>query len=285
MELEQLKKCTDWFKVHEFKDIADPSEQVARKELIVALDQYPHNFGLGPNPREPDPTSRVAKRIGETLQGNWTNFHLLNRGVVIVAKGIDYDNKSQRVRLTLDESSEEEKLYGILDGGNTNERINLWRRDLTEDEAEDRLSNSYVNMQVLIPHLKGGDIPPPDMMSLLNDVKDARNTSVQVKTKSLADARQHFDILKSVLANEAYYEQITWHEGQTGQIDALQIIILLMMYYPSFCKAADGEPSNAYGHKERCLDAFLQYSETEPAELGSGSLCCRRCCAYLTNFK
>src|SRR5262249_40956423 len=114
----------------------------------------------------------------------------------------------------------------------------------------------------------GGDIPPPDMTNLLNDVKEARNTSVQVKTKSLADARQHFEILKSVLANERYYDQITWHEGQTGQIDALQIIILLMMYYPSFCKAADGEPSNAYGHKERCLDAFLQYSEKEPDQLG-----------------
>ena len=267
MELEQLKKCTDWFKVHELKDIDDPSGQVARKELIVSLDQYPYNFGLGPNPREPDPTSRVSKRIGETLKDNWANFHLLNRGVVIVAKAIEYDNKSQRVRLTLDEADEEEKLYGILDGGNTNERINLWRRDLPEDEADGRLPNTYLNMQVLIPHLKGGDIPPPDMTNLLNDVKEARNTSVQVKTKSLADARQHFEILKSVLANERYYDQITWHEGQAGQIDALQIIILLMMYYPSFCKAADGEPSNAYGHKERCLDAFLQYSEKEPGEL------------------
>jgi hypothetical protein len=41
-----------------------------------------------------------------------------------------------------------------------------------------------------------------------------------------------------------------------------------MMYYSSFCKAADGgAPSNAYGHKERCLDAFLDYAETEAEEL------------------
>lgn len=38
-----------------------------------------------------------------------------------------------------------------------------------------------------------------------------------------------------------------------------------MMYYPSFCNSSDGgEPSNAYGHKERCLDAFLAYAESEP---------------------
>jgi hypothetical protein len=29
----------------------------------------------------------------------------------------------------------------------------------------------------------------------------------------------------------------------------------------------EGEPSNAYGHKERCLDAYLDYAEKEPQEL------------------
>src|SRR5215472_9957681 len=85
MNIENLRKCTDWFRVAELKDIADPSGQVARKELIVPLDQYPYDFGLGPNPREPDPTSRVSKRIGETLKTEWGNFHLLDRGVVVVA--------------------------------------------------------------------------------------------------------------------------------------------------------------------------------------------------------
>jgi hypothetical protein len=267
MQLEDLKKCTDWFRVEEYKDIRDPNNQVARKELLVSLDQYPHNFGLGPNPREPDPTTRVSKRIGETLELNWSSFHHLNRGVVIVAKNIEYDNKSQRVRLTLDEVESESRLYGLLDGGNTTERINIWRKALTDEEAAERLPQTFLNMQVLIPRPIGGDPLSPEMISLLNDVKDARNTSVQVKTKSLADARRHFDALKTALEDEPYYQHIVWHEGQAGSIDALDIIILLMIFYPSFCKAADGEPSNAYGHKERCLDAFLHYSEKEPDQL------------------
>ena len=185
----------------------------------------------------------------------------------MVAKDLEYDNKSQRVRLKLAEVQEEERLYGILDGGNTTERINMWRRELTDDEAEIRLPRTFVNMQVLIPHLNGSDMPSPDMTGLLNDVKDARNTSVQVKTKSLADARQHFELLKKALANEAYGGQISWHEGQPG-IDALQILILLMIFYPSFSEPAEnGEPSSAYGHKERCLDAFLQFSDKEPDKL------------------
>jgi AIPR protein len=268
VQLESLKTTTDWFRVREYKDITDPSGQVSRKELVLSLDQYPYNFSLGPNPREPDPTSRVSRAIGETLTDNRENFHLLNRGVTVVAKKVEYDNKSQRVRLTLDELPEDAALYGILDGGNTNARINMWRKELEDDEADDKLSSTFLNMQVLLPQINGASEPSQKMIDLLNDVKEARNTSVQVKTKSLADARKSFEVLKSALAQEKYFSEIQWHEGQKpGSIDALQIIILLMIYYPSFCKAADGEPSNAYGHKERCLDAFLEYNEKEPAEL------------------
>jgi len=107
----------------------------------------------------------------------------------------------------------------------------------------------------------------PEMLDLLNDIKEARNTSVQVKSKSLADARRHFDVLKNALSGEPYYGDISWREGEGGTIDALQIITLLMIFYPRFAAAADGEPSNAYGHKERCLDAFLEYSENQAEEL------------------
>ena len=184
----------------------------------------------------------------------------------MVPKAVEYDNKSQRVRLRLGETEEEERLFGILDGGNTNARINMWREEL-EDGAEPRLGEAFVNMQILVPHLRSAE-PSPEMLDLLNDIKEARNTSVQVKTKSLAGARRLFDSLKSTLQDEPFYQEISWHEGQGGSIDALQIVTLLMVYYPNFCNSADGsEPSNAYGHKERCLDAFLDYAQKEPEEL------------------
>lgn len=139
MQLESLKKCSDWFRIHSVKDLEDPSGQVARKEIVVSLEQYPFDFGLGPNPRQPVLTSPVSKKIGETLRDNWPNFHLLNRGVTIVAKSVDYDNKSQRIRLSLDETEEEQRFFGILDGGNTNARINAWREELVEEDAKVRL--------------------------------------------------------------------------------------------------------------------------------------------------
>lgn len=264
MQLDSLKRCTEWFRVQSFKNLDDPSGKVERRETIIPLDQYPFDFGLGPNPRRPNLTSSVSKKIRDTLQENWSRFHLLNRGVTIVAKSIEYDNKSQKIRLVLSETADEEQLYGILDGGNTNERINKWREELTDEEAKARLAEAYVNAQILVPALNGAGELSPDLLDLLNDIKEARNTSVQVKTKSLADARRHFDLLKKILSHEPYHGEISWREGDQGNIDALQIVTLLMIYYPTFVHAAAGEPSNAYGHKERCLDAYLDYAEKEP---------------------
>ncbi len=258
----KLKTCTEWFRVHEFKDLADPTGQVARKEVVISLDQYPYDFGLGPNPREPVLTSPVSKKIGDTLKENGTNFHLLNRGITIVAKSAEYDNKTNRMRLVLAEDEEERRFFGILDGGNTNARINKYREELPDEKAKEELAKRFVNAQILIPEVGNASVPSPDMMDLLNDIKEARNTSVQVKQKSIADSRRHFDVFKAVLENEPYAPEISWHEGQRGSIDGQTIVIFLMMYYPKFCEEADGrEPSNAYGHKDRCLDAFLQYAK------------------------
>jgi hypothetical protein len=267
VETDVLKRPTDWFKVHSFKNLEDPSGKIERREIVVSLDQYPYGFGLGPNPRLPNLNSPVSRKIGDTLTDTWQTFHLLNRGVTLVAKKVDYDNKSERVRLVMPDDPSEERLYGILDGGNTNERINKWRDELTADEAKTKLSQSFVNVQILMPAINPAGELGPEMLDLLNDIKEARNTSVQVKSKSLADARRHFDVLKNALSGEPYYGDVSWREGEGGTIDALQIITLLMIFYPGFAAAADGEPSNAYGHKERCLDAFLEYSENQAEEL------------------
>jgi len=207
----------------------------------------------------------VSKKIEESLKEDGENFHLLNRGITILAKSLEYDNKTEKVRLHLHESEEEEPFYGILDGGNTNARITKWREELSDEAGKEELQTRFVNIQVLIPKLKQLDlaVPTGGLLELLNDIKEARNTSVQVKAKSLADARQYFDLLKSVLSSQPHYGDIYWREVEKGRIDGLQILVLLMIFFPGFSSAPNGEPSGAYGHKERCLDAFIDFSDSD----------------------
>jgi len=262
---------SDWFNVTEFRSLGDPSGRLERNELLVPLSSYPGDFGLGPNPREPKMNSRVSKRIGETLENNPETFHLLNRGITVVAKDIQFDNKSKRVRLTLHEDDEEEENFGILDGGNTNARIKNWRESL-DDSSE--LENTFVNMQVLIPQQNGDDSPGKTVLDLLNDVKEARNTSVQVTEKSLADARKHFELLKDAVSQTPYADRVIWHEGQKGTIDALDLVGLLMIVYPRYTEDSGGdEPHLIYGHKAKSLDAFLRYHHEHPAELEAWIKC------------
>lgn len=264
MNLATLKRPTDWFRVHSLRKIDDPSGQIDRRELVVALDQYPVEIGLGPNPRHPDPKSRVARDIRDTLVENGGNFHLLNRGITILAKDLDYDNKTERTRLHLHETEDEEAYYGILDGGNTNAQINEWRSEVPDESAAEELKRRFVNLQVLVPRTQASS----EVESLLNDIKEARNNSVQVKQKSLADARHHFELLKNVLAEEPFFKEISWREGDPGKIDVLTIITLLLVFYPPFSEnAPDREPNGAYGRKEKCLDAFLTYSEKQGDDL------------------
>src|SRR2546422_7406588 len=58
--------------------------------------------------------------------------------------------------------------------------------------------------------------PPRSTLFPYTTLFRSRNTSVQVKKKSLADARNHFEALKLALQKEVYFPQISWHEGQNG---------------------------------------------------------------------
>jgi AIPR protein len=260
----KFRRSNEWFGVTEFKSFKDPSGKIERRELLVPLSEYPDDFGLGPNPREPNLGSKVSQAIAETLQDKPEVFHLLNRGVTIIAKDVQYDNQSKRVRLKFHGKDDEPKHYGILDGGNTNERVKVWRGELAEDAAESTLPNTYINVQVLVPL-----IDYEEMEDTLNDVKEARNTSVQVTDKSLADARNHYDLLKSVLAKEPYADKISWHEGDGGTIDVLDLVGLVVMFYPPVAASAQGgEPNGLYGRRNRALEVFLEHSDINEEDFG-----------------
>lgn len=172
----------------------------------------------------------------------------------------------------LDENDPEQEFYGILDGGHTNAIVNVFRRELQENEGDDsdgdeRIKETHVNVQVLIPPSNGGGELSSEMVDLLNDIKRVRNTSVPVKKRDLENAKHHFDVIKEALKDAPYADQIRWREEKDGgKIDGQTIIILLMVFCPEFC-THDDDPTQAYGKKYSCLDAFLDSVEKDPDHL------------------
>ncbi len=268
----RFNKATDWFTVHSVRSIDDPNAndatEITRKEIVVNLYDLPRfeKDDLGPNPRRPNRlNSRERTAIIESLSDNGSNFHHLNRGLTIVAKSLAVEDRKgkTRVRLELADSKAEREFYGVLDGGHTNQIINMYRDEHRDsEEAEVYFRERCVNVQVLIPKGSSDNGLGADLRDLLNDIKRARNTSVPVKRRDLENARHHFDLIKEVLQSKPYSSAIKWRDGDDGQIDGQTIIILLMIFHRRFASYGD-DPTNAYGKKDICLDKFVEFSVTD----------------------
>ena len=183
-------------------------------------------------------------------------------------KRIEVDDTGKnrtRVRLHLAEDETEAELFGLLDGGHTNEIVNNYRKDLVTSEngdAEGQLSRRYVNVQVLVPAtlMPATDVSE-EMGVLLRAISRARNNNVQVKRRDLENLAHAFDPIKSAIAAEPYADDIRWREGDEGKtIDGQALLILLMMFHKEFA-SYDDDPVAAYGQKGLCLEVYIAQRE------------------------
>jgi hypothetical protein len=269
----QFRGANEWFTVHAVRTIDDPSGEITRRELVVSLKELPYLYDdvmhLGPNPRRPGGLNSAQRaEIRESLESNGEQFHHLNRGLTVVAKKIEVEEigKSRtRARWHLAEDESEAELFGLLDGGHTNEIVNNFRKEVVASEngdAEEQLSRRYVNVQVLVPTSEVAD--DEDMGVLLRQISRARNNNVQVKQRDLANLEHVFDSIKAVIANEPYADAVRWREGDEGKsIDGQALVILLMMFHEAFA-SYDDDPVAAYGQKGLCLEAYNEQRENSP---------------------
>jgi hypothetical protein len=264
-----FKKSDEWFGVHSIRTIQDPNEEITRRELVVSLAELPHLFDdelhLGPNPRRPaERNTGQRQEIMDTLVENGEEFHHLNRGLTIVAKEIEVDDKrgKTRVRLHLATNKEEGELFGLLDGGHTNKIINDFRKKLIsedDDNSAERLKNCWVNVQVLVPVGEVDEV----LTDRLRAISRARNNNVQVKRRDLENLDHLFDSIKSEIANEPFSDSVRWRDGDSGKtIDGQALLILLMIFHEKWVGYND-DPVMAYGQKGLCLDEFKNHLETK----------------------
>jgi len=234
---------------------------VSLKELPKYYDSVMH---LGPNPRRPLVNKKDRQPIKDALETDGENFHLLNGGLFFVAKQVDVESKGQdeaRVRIHLAEDEDEAEIFGLLDGGHTNEIINNFRDEVVDDENGDagkELSIRFVNVEVMIPDKS---IPEQELKRLLRSISAARNNNLQVRKRDLKNLEHAFDSIKDAIANEPYADLVRWREGDPAQtIDGENLIILLMMYHQYF-RSYEDDPIGCYGQKAECRDAFCEHLE------------------------
>jgi len=231
-----------------FRKLDDPFENGKPKKYVfyVKVDDVPEGVPMATNPREQKLTSAVAKAIEESLISNDGYFHLKNRGIVISAAKVKYDNRKEEVTLEFDDNS----YHGDIDGGHTYKII-------CNHKGENL--DQYVQFEVMT-----------GVEDIIEDLARARNTSVQVDEKSMAELAKKFDPIKEGLEGQPFYNRIAFKQNQTEiddetgkklrMIDARDIVAILGMFDIDYF-GSNNAPTKAYSSKSSMLAMYLKDPE------------------------
>lgn len=235
-------------KENAFRKMEDPFENGKSKKYFfyVKVDDVPLGIPMGTNPRDQKLNSNVANAITDSLTSNDGYFHLKNRGIVISAKSVKYDNRKNVVTLEFGDDD----IYGNIDGGHTYKIV-------CEHQGENL--EQYVQFEVMT-----------GVEDLIDSLAEARNTSVQVDAKSMAELKNNFDPIKEALEGMPFFERIAFKQNQvfvdetTGKnmrmIDAREIVALINMFNLDKYNS-DVHPIQAYSSKAKMLNEYLDNPE------------------------
>lgn len=238
---------TMFVKENSFRKLDDPFNDSTKKYVFyVKVGDVPEGIPMATNPRDQRLTSGVAQAIKESLESNDGYFHLKNRGIVISAKSCTYNNKTKEVTINFTD----DMLHGNIDGGHTYK--------IVCDHRNDNL-DQYVQFEVMT-----------GVEDIIEQLAEARNTSVQVDEKSMAELKQKFDPIKEGLEGMSFYPRIAFKQNQQAfddntnkklkMIDAREVVSIVNMFNIDKFDSVT-HPIKAYSSKANMLDIYLKDPE------------------------
>ena len=234
-----FRKIPNPYSPEENKEVPETKPQMY--EMLVDVTSIPDNIPMATNPRDQNLNTKVAKKIQMTLTDDKDrNFYLLNRGLLISAESIQYDNVNSAVYITFSDLS----VHGDVDGGHTYKVILQNQKYLEKDQ-------SFVKVEVLT-----------GVEDFFQDLAAARNTSVQVKDKSMAELEKRFELIKEAIKSEPYAKDINFKENDVKRIDITDLLTLLFMFnIDRFPVTGTIQPISGYSGKKACVDDYLKNSK------------------------
>ncbi|PEJ62414.1 abortive phage infection protein [Bacillus toyonensis] len=226
----------------QFKKLEDPLGRSTKRKYVcyVHINDVPEQIPMATNPREQKLTTSVAKQIETSLTSNDGDFHVKNRGIVISAAKVVYNTKKGEMDLILDDEYE----HGNIDGGHTY-KIVLNHKNSGLDQ--------YVQFEIMV-----------GVEEIIEPLAAARNTSVQVDDKSLAELSNKFAPVKDAIGGMPFYDRIAFKQNQQAEIDgkkakmidAREIVAIISMFDKQHY-VEDNHPTHAYSSKAKVLDNYL----------------------------
>lgn len=208
-------------------------------EAYVEIQKLPDNFPMKTNPREQNLNTKVSKTIRESINTLDETFHIKNRGIVLSAKSVSYDQKAKKMTIVMDD----EEVHGNIDGGHTY-KIILEERDRIEKEQ-------YVKVEVIV-----------NAELFFTELAAARNTSVQVQDRTIVELEKKFNPIKAFLP-QIICDNIAFKQNETKRISVETILSILTCFDISKYNNIDNQPVIAYTKKSACINTYIKYCDED----------------------
>lgn len=228
------------FRFKKSSKLRSPYENDNREvyHLWVNVKDIPKGFPTEVNPRDVKVNTKVYKRIKEGLTESTQSFFVNNRGILISAKSVNVDTLTKEITLDLGNENETDK-YGVLDGGHTYHAI-IENRDDLDPEL-----NQYVHLEIMTNVVE------------IDELSGARNTSVQVSDKAIAELANKFAFVKKSIENETYSNDIAYRENEDKRLDTVDLVRLMYAFNVFKYKDGNAQPIQAYSGKAQVLKDYL----------------------------
>lgn len=232
--------------------IADPHQKgIEIMHAYVPIRAFAH--GELPDKVNPRSHERIAGRlpatITESLKDSPSWFHLLNRGLLILAEKAWYDDKEEMLHFTIADADSN----GVADGGTTDRVLADIKRTINAadfDTLKDEEIPAFIRDASVHIEILSGDIG-----DMLVSLAGARNTSNQVKEFALENLGGGFDWLKTAFSRGEFKGRIRFRENDSEPVDVRTVLGLLTMFHPKW-NELKREPVMAYTNKGLVLDQY-----------------------------
>lgn len=209
----------------------------------VDVRDLPEGLPTEVNPREVSNKTNVYKKIVQGLETSDDSFFVNNRGILISAKDLKIDTLNKKIQINIgNKGDEDNSLYGVLDGGHTYHAIMHNRNKLDSSTVQ------YVHLEIMTN------------IRNIDELAAARNTSVQVSDKAIAELAEKFKFVKDAISNEPYKNDISYRENESDKrldsVDFVRLMYCFNIFKYGF--ESNSQPIQAYSGKAQVLKDYLQ---------------------------
>ncbi|MBU2103470.1 AIPR family protein [Patescibacteria group bacterium] len=245
------------FPVFSFRKQPTPYDESGKQKYyaVVKVNEVPTELDewRALNVRDPKEEIRVPKEMRDSLRDDPAAFYFKNRGILLVADKVTFDNKTNTVSLEFTDKN----MNGIADGGHTFRVIQNHVSPLTEEERQQ--VDAYVSIEFLEGFKTREDVVP---------VIEARNKSTPVQEQSIQELLGSYEKIKEVLKDQPYANRIFYkqYEESVGDVEKDIDVKEILSYLYCFDVESFGDsshPVKAYSSRAAVVNHFADEKNKE----------------------